>query len=199
LTVKLEHRVGSEWLPFRYGNTFVREEVDGTPRLRIGARGGHVQLLLQCVDQLTPPFGVLYVLHTPRGGSAPGRYQSLPLDRSELVAFLRRFGTFLAGDSRHDLWLHSLPDDVTLVWDRHDLVLAYGALGTLTEVMESGGLREGWPEVPVPHAHHYHPAWDHAEHDLLRALEWERFPLEPDDEQGPDFRSAGVTPDRPKA
>ena len=157
MAAKLKHRVGSEWLPFRYSNTFVREEVDGTPRLRIGARSGHVQLLLQCAAQLTPPFAILYVLHTPRGGSAPGRYQSPPLAGAELRAFLQRFGAFLAEDARHDLWLHSLPDDVTLVWDRHDLVFAYGALGPLTEVLESGGLREGWPEVPVPHAHHYHP------------------------------------------
>ena len=29
----------------------------------------------------------------------------------------------------------------------------------------------------------------HGRYDLLQALEWDRFPLEPDDEQGPDFLS----------
>ena len=189
MTVKLEHRVGSAWLPFQYGNTFVREEVDGAPRLRIGARGGHAQLLLHCAARLTPPYALLYVLHTSRGGAQLGRYQSPPLDGPELEAFLQRFGAFLAGDARHDLWLHSLPDDVTLVWDRHDLVFAYGALSALTEVLEAGGLREGWPEVPVPHVHHYHAEWDRAERELLQALDWDHWPLEPEDVPFPDAQA----------
>ena len=53
---------------------------------------------------LAGPLFVLYILHTPRGEGAEGRYQSPPLDDRQLDDFLAAFETFLEGDARHDVW-----------------------------------------------------------------------------------------------
>ena len=45
------------------------------------------------------PFTILYVLHTPRGGSDHGRYESPALDRASVASFFRQFGDFIAADN----------------------------------------------------------------------------------------------------
>lgn len=55
-------------------------------------------------------------------------------------------------------------------------------------MLESAGFREGWPTWPVPHAHCYNPEWDEAEREILRAFDWNRTPLRPEDEQIRDSR-----------
>jgi hypothetical protein len=184
LTVKLEALRDGEWRPHQYGNAFIREATTGPDRLRIGPRDGHASLMLHLAADLAAPYKILYVLHTPRGGSAPGRYQSPAMDRTEVESFFLRFGEFFAGDGRHDIWLRSGPDAATLVWDRHDLMYAYGPLDRFGVVLERVGLRSGEaPAIPSPHSHRYHPEWDDAERELVAALDWVVTPLRPGDEQ----------------
>jgi hypothetical protein len=140
-------------------------------------------LIVNLAAALTEPFKILYVLHTPRGGSNWGRYESPALDRASVLQFFRQFGEFIASDARHDVWLYSGPDDATLVWDRHDLVYAYGPLDAFEKALGGFGYRlVGEVPIPSPHAHNYHTEWDPSERQLV-ALGWTATPLRPSDEQ----------------
>jgi len=183
LLAKLEHLVGSELEPFHFANTFVREKTTGPERLRIGPRGGHRSLMEMLAACAEPPHKLLYLLHTTRTDASLGRYESPWLEPAELKAFLSRFGDFLAQDSRHDLWVLGAGTKGTIVWDRHDMMFAYGPLDRYIHVLESGGFREGWPTLPDPHVHHYHSEWDDAEREMLAYFQWRRTDLRPEDEQ----------------
>ena len=172
---------------FEYTNTYAREALGGSERLRVGLRGGQAHLFRLLGAALAPPYRVLYVLHTSRTGAPLGRYESPDLDGPEVEALERRFGAYFAGDARHDVWLHSLPDCATLVLDRYNLVHAYGPLDALERQLRGAGVAPAaaWaaPEVPSPHALHDHPEWDAAERALLAALAWHRKLLRPEDVQ----------------
>jgi hypothetical protein len=126
---------------------------------------------------------VLYVLHTSRTGARLARYESPVLEPDELRTFLARYGDFIAQDSRHDLWVAARGGAGTIVWDRHDLVYAYGPLDAYVSILEQGGLREGWPNTNLSHAHYYHAEWDDTERSILREFEWIVSPLHPEDLQ----------------
>lgn len=117
------------------------------------APGSDPVVFQKLADCLTPPFFLLYVLHTPRGEGDPGRYQSHEIAREELVQFLRRFDRFLRSDSRFDLWLHSTADRATIVWDRHNLVHGYGPTKSLVDALRALGFAKGEPDISIPHQH----------------------------------------------
>ena len=167
--------------PFEYGDTFVRETLsDGSVRLKVGVRSGHVGTLRALAAALEPPYRLLYILHTSPSGSPLGRYESPDLDGPEVESFIHRFGSFVAEDARHDVWVHS-ESGATVVIDRYNMIYAYGPLDRFQEVLTKSGVLEvaGWaaPSVPYPHALHYHPEWNAAERTLLSDLEWVRKPL----------------------
>ena len=88
-------------------------------------------------------------------------YEGPELSARTIEGFLQRFGRFLSGDARHDLWVRSHGDDATLILDRHNIIYVYGPLSDLEVALSRVGARPGnLPEVPDPHVHHYHPAWD---------------------------------------
>lgn len=120
-----------EAAPIAYGNVFGRQETAGRARLCIGVDQGLDRCLLALVAGLAGPFQLLYVLHTSRTGARLARYESPELTLDDLRAFLAKFGDFLSGDSRHDVWIRSHDDDATLVLDRHNLIYAYGRSRTL--------------------------------------------------------------------
>jgi len=70
-----------------------------------------------------------------------------------------------------------------LVYDRHNVIYAYGQLVRFIAALELEGLTES-KEVrfPGPHAHHYHPEFDSNEHAILKNEEWTVSPLRPGDE-----------------
>lgn len=188
MPVKMQHFVEGRLEPFHHGNTFAREQTTGPERVRIGPRGGQRYLFGTLASVLGPPYKLLYLLHTSRTDAELGRYESPWLEDAELTSFLDRFGQFIAEDARHDLWVLGGGGSGTIVWDRHDLVYAYGPIPTYVMMLESAGFREGWPTWPVPHAHCYNPEWDEAEREILRAFDWNRTPLRPEDEQIRDSR-----------
>jgi hypothetical protein len=166
----------------RYGN-FVQEGLAGaTPRICIAASGDQIELLSTMAQNLSGPFALLAVLHTPRVNGS-GRYQSPPLDCSAVQRFLSRFRDFLQNDARLDLWVKSMEDDALLVYDRHDLIYAYGPLASFKERLLRRGFIPGEVKVPLPHEHHYHDAYDDDEKHLLGWCEWRVTPLRPEDEQ----------------
>jgi hypothetical protein len=135
---------------------------------------------------------LLYVLHTTRTGATLGHYESPALTVHDVHNFMHKFGRFLAEDARHDLWLRSHDDDVTMVLDRHNIIYTYGPIEHFESVLLNIGLhRSGLPRVPDLHVHHYHSEWDESEREILNALAWVRKPLRDVDVQDNGGTSAG--------
>ena len=139
--------------------------------------------MFDVLHELRRPFQLLYVLHTTRTGAELGRYESPELTSGDVEDFLSEFGQFFCQDSRHDLWVRSHDDDATIVFDRHNLIFAYGPIERFERELQSLGAREGEPAVLGAHVHHYHPAWDDMERRVLRYFEWRITPLRPSDVQ----------------
>lgn len=181
---KLAEQSGEEWVPHSFPPIFTIETTTAqTLRLVAGIPGGDSSALLKLVECLTPPFLVLYVLHTPRGEGNPGRYQSPELELGALQAFVSRFSPFFAADARFDLWIHSPSAKGTIVWDRHNLIYGYGPTECFSRTLSSLGFSEGKPNISFPHMHHYRSEFDDASAAILSAFSWQYSPLHPEDEQ----------------
>jgi hypothetical protein len=142
-----------------------------------------MQLLLKLAPEAGSEFHALWVLHTPRGGSKSGRYQSPLLTMREVNALLSQFGDFLEHDGRHDLWLHAPETGATLVWDRHEQLFLYGLVNRFESALKREGLTAGEVAPAVPHAHNYHAEFDEAERAMAGALDWRVGELREEDEQ----------------
>lgn len=176
---KLAHLVDGEWREYSQAPLFTA----GPDRVIAAVPSGELAVVEAVAKLLTPPLLLLYVLHTPRSEGEPGRYQSEPMSSAELQEFLTSFRRFLAADGRFDLWFHSPADAATVVWDRHNLIHAYGLTDVLVTCLRAMGFREGKVTVPVPHTHYYHAELDDLASALLRSRDWDRTPLQPADEQ----------------
>jgi len=174
---------GTDSVQVFHRNTYAQQTTSsGAPRLAIASKSP-LPLFLDLADILSPPLDLLYLLHTSRCGSELGRYQSPPLKKETLRALANEFSEFLSTDGRHDVWLHSRSPESTLVWDRDNLIHAYGPLDRFVEVLQREGLVEGDVSIPVPHTHHYHARFDDDERRILEHFEWTRTPLKPSDAQ----------------
>lgn len=181
---KLGLLVSGDWVEHSHPAVFsLPETTDEPQRVVAGVPGGDPDIFLKLVSTLEDPYFLLYVLHTPRGEGAPGRYQSPKLSLSELQAFVSKFRLFLAQDARFDLWAHSPSEQATVVWDRHNLILAYGPLDRFASQLGFLGFCPGSPEIPAPHSHNYHAEFDEQATEILNELEWSFSPLKPEDEQ----------------
>jgi len=170
--------------PFEYGNVFTREVVRGVERLRIALDNGHRGFIQTVASRLTGPFQLQYVLHTSRTDAQLGRYESPELNAEAVHGFLDRIGGFLSDDGRHDLWVRSHGDDATIVWDRHNLIFAYGPLDVFESALLKRGVRPSAPpSIPDPHVHHYHSELDGEEQAVMRAFDWNLKPLRESDVQ----------------
>jgi hypothetical protein len=116
VTVKIEAMVGDIPQTFEYGNAYVRADVGGHARLRVGLNDGQDACVRTLVSGLIGPFQLLYVLHTTRTGAKLGRYESPELTAGAVERFLKEFGRFLCEDSRHDLWVRSHDDNARSSW-----------------------------------------------------------------------------------
>lgn len=181
---KLAHKSGEEWVPHAYSPIFTTEVTStAPPRLMAAMPPGGIEVFDKLIECLTPPFLILYVLHTPRGEGDPGRYQSPKVESRELQAFISRFAPFLVGDARFDFWVHSPASRGTLVWDRHNLLYGYGPVDCYVSNLLQLGFTVGNPKVPVPHMHHYRQELDPDAQAILKAFPWQYLPLRPEDEQ----------------
>lgn len=155
-------------------------------RLLIAASPKQPNLFRELVARLAGPLYLLHILHTPRGVGDAGRYQSPPLDSQQVAEFLATFAPYLAGDGRHDTWVHSASDGRTLVWDRHDLIYAEGEpLEDLTDVLTAIGYESQAVPRPDngPHVHYYREEFDADARAVLKHFDWTRSDLWPEDEQ----------------
>jgi len=181
------HKFG--WLPdgvkdelYVYPNSWAREKTSGPDRLVIAPNSNHVELVLKLANQLIEPFLVLYVLVVSRGESERGRYQSEPMNRDQLSKFFLRYSSFFEGDGRHNVWVRS-SDGGMLIFDRHNVIYAYGPLEKFTSTLRKFGFNQS--EIisfPVPHSHHYQDKFDNSEKLILEEQSWVRSPLHQGDE-----------------
>ena len=183
MSFKLGYLAGDEWREHSYAPLFKRASARDVEWLVLGVPHGDPLVLEKLLDCLEEPYFLLYVLHTPRGEAEPGRYQSPSLDRAKTKDFLHRFSGLLSNDARQDFWIHSPSSHGTLVWDRHNLIHAYGPLECYEQELRALGFSEGAVEIPVPHAHHYRDEFDAEARNLIGAFDWRRAPLQPQDEQ----------------
>ena len=124
----------------RHRNVFERQRFsDGQERLRIGPSRGHVDLMIELVECIPEPLRLLYILVMARGRDQSGRYEAasgMSFDDTEI--FLKEFADFLQSDGRHHLWVAS-PGFGTIVYDRHDVLYAYGPLDKFVGVLQAKG------------------------------------------------------------
>jgi hypothetical protein len=171
-----------EW---RYGNVWATEETTGGGnRLVIAPARGQIESLVALLKEMTGPFWLLYVLVIPRGNGELGRYQS-PEPETEIVVetFLSEFSTFIEKDGRHNLWIASESGSEMLIYDRHNVIYAYGPLNAWRLTLAANGFSEV-PDIcfPSPHSHHYHQSLDLEEDRLMNYWDWFRTPLKKSDE-----------------
>ncbi|MHC4938667.1 MAG: hypothetical protein ACYTHK_06835 [Planctomycetota bacterium] len=184
MTTKFSSFVTGVEKPHLYAHEFMEEPTTGPDRLVIGARGNHVDLLRQLADCLEPDYWLLYVLTVSSADRAPGRYQSPDLEAVTMQSFLAEFTDFFEGDGRHSVWVGTQDHGGLLVYDRHDVIYAYGPLDTYREVLAVEGLREVLTlDIPGPHAHHYnHECFAGTEDELFRRFDWQWFELQEGDD-----------------
>ena len=171
---------------FAYGNLFARELRKDTPLLRIAADKNQIDLLKLLLDKMQEPFWLLYVLLVPRADEgASGRYQSENvLTKSEVLDFLERFEVFLESDGRQSLWIKSSKGPDLLVYDRHNLIFAYGPIDEWAQRLQNLGWNEVTDEnlrIPDPHMHYYHELFDDDARRLLKDFNWVHSPLRESD------------------
>jgi hypothetical protein len=165
-------RAGED-VAWKYAPSYARQVVGGVERLVIAPGCEPVGLLRELMTLLPEPLWVLYVLVTPRGEQAAGRYQSAkPHSREEVLALLDRFENYLANDGRHNLWL-AAPPAGQLVFDRHEVIYAYGPIAEIVTQLKAKQLAEvEMIRVPIPHSHHFHEELDVDEKAILGHWEW---------------------------
>ncbi|GAA0917176.1 hypothetical protein GCM10009552_36010 [Rothia nasimurium] len=181
---KLECLVGGEWLAHSFAPVFhVPDRGATNKRLVAGVPDGDPSLFAGLLGCLSPPYFLLYVLHTPRGEAQPGRYQSPALSLEQTTSFIDQFGTFLRADARYDLWGHSPHDNATVVWDRHNLLYGYGPVELYQARLIDLGFSIDVPVVPSPHQHCYRRDLDSMAKSVIEAFDWSFSELRPEDEQ----------------
>jgi hypothetical protein len=169
--------------PHEYGDLWYREQTTGPMRLVIGPSRDHINLILALLDLLPGPFGVLYVLLTPRREERPpGRYAAADISPAAVRGFLETYRTFFEQDGRHHVWVESFSGPGLLVYDQHNVIYAYGPLDEFEATLRLRGFTQQEFRFPCPHAHHYHASLDEDEAAVMSYWPWHHSPLQPDDE-----------------
>jgi hypothetical protein len=172
-----------EWT---YGNVWATEETTGGgTRLVIAPAQGQTGILAALLKDMPGAFWVLYVLVISRGRGEPGRYQSPEAQTESAVGkFLYEFSDFLENDARHNLWIASESGPEMLIYDRHNVIYAYGPSASWKLALAAKGFSEvSAIRFPSPHSHHYHQSLDSEEDRLLGYWDWHRTPLKSSDEE----------------
>ena len=182
---KFASRVNGElWWAHDYGKVYAIEKTtDGNKRLCVAVSYDGSQILRMLSRSLKEPFLLLYVLVIFRGGGKEGRYQSDELSQKDLDAIFARYKEFWDTDGRHSIWLRSDTNDATLVYDRHNLIYAYGPLERFELVLETlGYTATAKVSLSFEHQHCYYPEFDALERELTAKFADRRTELRPGDE-----------------
>jgi hypothetical protein len=163
---------------FDYGNIFEKEQAETYNRLVIGASSGHVDLIIGMIENLMPPFYILYVLVASRGEHEDGRYQSpLIMSKKELINFLSHFRDYFETDGRHNVWIGTLDNSGSLIYDQHNIIYAYGPTEKWKHELVIKGFKEETLQCPFPHSHHFNYENDKYEDEIINYWNWRFFEL----------------------
>lgn len=170
--------------PWIYPNVWAQGQTTAGPRLILAPAKKQIEALISLLDAMPEPMWLLYVHVVPRTTDEPGRYQSpVPQTRQAVEHFLRQFEAFLETDGRHHLWIASAESSALLVYDRHNVIYAYGPLAELQLHLAGMDLREvDEISIPDPHSHHYHPSFDPDAERMFKLWDWHYTPLRSSDE-----------------
>lgn len=174
---------GESFEIFRYSNIYETQHTEKFSRLIIAPDGNHIEIIKRLTEKMPAPFGILYLLLVPRGGeSKEGRYQCPnPVSNREVRLFLDEFKDYFEQDGRHTIWIQCLTSNELVVYDKHNVIYAYGNIESYKTEMKFLKLEKGSIHIPVPHAHHYHPEFDKDEQKIISYWNWKRFPLQESD------------------
>jgi len=169
--------------PHNFGNLYDIEQTTGCDRLVIASDFNQVDLITKLTSQLTPPFYVLYVLLVSRLGYESGRYQSPLFETHEMLfAFFKKYREYIETDCRFHLWIGTANNSGTLVFDRHNIIFAYGQTDKYIKILKQEGFRKHKICIPSPHTHNYYPDNDKYEESITQECDWKHFPLAEDDD-----------------
>jgi hypothetical protein len=173
-----------EDVPYEYGDIWAREKTTGPDRLVIAPRSNQTDLLNKLAECFDEPFVLLYVLIVACTEHEPGRYESdYTFTYTQLRQFLSTYAEFFEKDARHNLWIHPESGNGLLVYDRHNVIYAYGPLDLLiSKVKEMGLTEESEIRFACPHTHHYNRELDSMQARILTDEQWTVSPLRPGDE-----------------
>jgi len=161
-----------------YPDVFERQAGESWSRLAIGARQQTVALMLELCRTFDGPYSVLYILKVSRKRNECARYQSeKEMNFEETELFFDFFREYFEQDGRHHVWIGADGGNHQISYDNHDLLYAYGNLKRYETHLKKVGFSEGRVEIPLPHAHHYHDAFDAAETAILNYWPWTKTPL----------------------
>ena len=170
---------------FKYSNVWADEKTsDGGSRRVVAPETDQVECIIRLLNSMSGPFWLLYVLVVSRGANELGRYQSpAPQTKVDVEAFLVKFRGFLEKDGRHNLWIASASGSEMLVYDRHNVIYAYGSLKEWRSTLSAMQFSEV-PQIrfPSPHSHHFHQSMDDEERRMMEHWDWNRTPLKSSDE-----------------
>lgn len=170
---------GTEEYPFKKSTFEVVTFSEGTQAILARVPDDPIRLFKWIANLMPVDAFVLYVL-LDRG--EPGRYQTTPKSKEEILAFLDKFGEAFVSGCYHNLWFF-WPDYLQLIYDQHDQIYLYGHIETLRSRLTEFGLEEGTVEpIPSPHMHRYWPEFEAAYEDILAHWEWQRTDLHPSDD-----------------
>lgn len=180
---RLGHYVDQQWVEHSHPPAFeLIQAQSGARLLKIAVPGSDIAVMKGLLSCIPGPFFILYVLVVPRGEGQPGRYQSPLIEREQAEGFLSKFRNYLKCDGRFHLWFHAPDTSATLVWDRHNIIYAYGPLADFERSVTAMGFRSGLITIPAPHEHHYRKECDEDARSVLAHFDWGRSDLQPDDE-----------------
>jgi hypothetical protein len=176
------------WIPdderrYEYQDVYAIEKTSRLERLVVAPSANQVSLMLELIRVMPEPYGILYVLVVSRSEAEAGRYRAADFKpRNETEGFLSRFKDFFENDGRHHIWIASPPSPDTLVYDRHNVIYAYGRLPEFERIVSNRGLsRVEDVKFQSLHTHNYNAAFDTDEQELLQYWPWVRSPLRDND------------------
>jgi hypothetical protein len=179
------------WIPnegeaeeFFYSNEWAEEKTKGPSRLIIARRDEQIALITDLVRAMEPPFSILHVLLVPRSEDRPGRYEhSQGESLSSVESFLTRFKDYFEQDARSHLWIRSSSDGGLLVYDRHNVIYAYGNLPAFENILARRQMTKvDTITFPSPHVHPYRKEFDDDAAALLEYWPWMWKPLRESDD-----------------
>jgi len=96
----------------------------------------------------------------------------------------RDFQPFLESDGRHNVWIASESDSEQLIYDRHNVIYAYGPASQWHLILSQAGLSEvASVTFPSPHSHHFHQSLNGEQQRMIASRDWHHTTLRASDEE----------------